>query len=612
MSAIATAEPVDELVFPAIEDCAAIGNLETVALVANTGTIEFFSYPNFDSPTVFAALLDRKAGHFVVAPEDLPAGRQRYHDDTNVLVTRFETPDGVLEVTDFMPVGGEDAQNQLVRIARCREGRVKLVARCKPSFNYGHGRTVARRTSSRSVVFEDGTDNLPLRLAADRPLTLEDGVAGLDATLTAGEAVIFNLVCDNFGEDLVSCGKVEAALAATLDWWRSWVGLSSYKGRWRERVMRSALALKLMFSETHGSIVAAPTFGLPEAIGGERNWDYRYCWVRDSAFTVYAMLSLGFTEEAANYRKWMRARFAEDDHGRLQLMYRLDGTTDGLEERELSYLSGYRGSVPVRVGNAAHTQTQLDIYGEVVDTLYLAHRHLGGTTEETFEILARVIDHVCATWEEPGSGLWEMRGAPQHFLDGRLLSWVAVDRALRLCEQTGLTPRPYWHDTLERIRTSLETEFFNPRIGAFTQVKGGSLVDSVALLIPLVRFLPPTDPRVISTLKVIEERLVTGPFVRRYQKVHVSVEGVDGPPEGAFVACSFWYIENLARAGRVGEAAGLFEEMLAYASPTGLYAEEIAPDGSHLGNSPQALSHLAMISAAVALDEAIEFGGQPF
>ncbi len=402
------------------------------------------------------------------------------------------------------------------------------------------------------------------------------------------------------------------ALASTVAKWREWAGRSTYDGLYRDEVIRSALALKLMFSARHGSIVAAPTFGLPEAIGGGRNFDYRYCWVRDSAFTVYAMLRLGFQEEADHYRDWIGARMEECENGALQLMYRLDGATDGMDEETLPHLPGYRGSEPVRIGNAAFRQTQTDIYGEIIDSLYIAHKEIGTLSECGWAALARTVDYACRNWRTPGAGIWEMRGTEDLFIDAVLMTWVATDRAIRLADKTGNAPNPEWEKTREETRATLLEEFFDEEIGAFTQRPGSGTVDAVTLLMPLVKFLPTTDPRFRSTMDAIGRRLVNGPLVHRYEPEAGEDDGFDGPPEGAFVTCSFWWIECLARSSRVDEAKRLFEEMLAHASPTGIYSEELGEDGTHLGNTPQALSHLAMISAAIAIDRATRNGGEPF
>jgi GH15 family glucan-1,4-alpha-glucosidase len=610
-----TATPAPDVAgdpFPAIGDYGAVGNLETVALIATNGAVEYLPYPQFDAETLFAAMLDRHAGRFRVCPDFAETGTQRYLADTNVLVTRFAAQGKVVEVTDFMPVGSPARANQLVRIVECRTGEATITACCSPRFDYARGETRARLRPDGAAVFDGDGGRWPVRLVADAPLRLEGSEAWLTARLREGERIVLNLVCDNAETDLLSAGEVDDALADTARFWRGWIASATWTGRWRDAVMRSALALKLMVSDRNGSLVAAPTFGLPEAIGEHRNWDYRYCWIRDSAFTIYALLRVGLTGEADRYRAWVADRLAGCGDGSLRLMYRLDGGTEGLRERTLDHLSGYRGSRPVRIGNDAFRQTQLDIYGEMVDSLYLAHKYLGGATHELFEQLRLVVDYVCANWRRPGSGIWEMRGEPQEFIDARIMSWVTVDRAIRLAHKTSFQVPGHWPQQRQAIARSVHEDFWNPDIGAFTQVKGGDRVDAVALLMPLLKFCPPDDPRFCSTMDVIEARLVNGAFVRRYEPPDDSIEGIEGDREGCFVACSFWWIECLARCGRTGEAVARMEQMLDHASPLGLFSEEIDFDGTHLGNTPQALSHLALISAAVAVNRSIDNGGQQF
>ncbi|WMS40793.1 glycoside hydrolase family 15 protein [Acuticoccus sp. MNP-M23] len=597
--------------FPAIADYGVIGNLETVAYIANTGAVEFFAYPNFDSPTIFAAMLGREAGAFTLRNDIAPTGTQQYLPDTNVLVTRFDDGARVLEVTDFMPLGGRNASNQLVRIVTCHKGEVRVNAVCAPRPDYGRLTPELSRDESGTTLFtaERGP---ALHLGSSAPVTFQDGAASLSETLGPGQSLVLSLICDGMDAEPVTPAHAEDALADTIAAWREWAAKSTYTGVWRDAVTRSALALKLMFSAKHGSIVAAPTFGLPEAIGGTRNFDYRYCWVRDSAFTVYAMLRLGFREEAENYRGWIGARMEECDEGALQLMYRLDGSTDGLDEETLGHLQGYRGSTPVRIGNAAFSQTQIDIYGEIVDSLYITHKELGTLSDGGWAALARSVDYVCANWRTPGAGIWEMRDTSDLFIDAVLMTWVATDRAIRLADKTGNAPNPKWAETRDETRQCLLTEFWDETAGTFTQRPGSGTVDAVTLMMPLVKFLPTTDPRFRRTMDTIEARLVDGPLVRRYETEAAADDGFEGPAEGAFVTCSFWWIECLARSSRVDEAKALFEKMLGHASPAGLYSEELGPDGLHLGNTPQALSHLAMISAAIALDRAMTNGGKPF
>lgn len=599
--------------FPRIEDYGVIGNLHTVALVANTGAIEFFAYPHFDSPTLFTATLDRSVGGaFTLTADGVRHASQRYEEATNVLVTRLETHSGILEITDFMPVGRAAATNQLVRCARCVSGTVAVSSTCRPVFDDGRVTAHAVNEDPCRVGFNGKDVGFPVRLVASQPLEAGDGAATLFTRLEAGDHVTLNLVCENAQSDLLSDDHVEEALADTLAFWREWIGGCRYDGPWCDHVHRSALVLKLLFAKAHGSIVAAPTYGLPEVIGGARNWDYRYCWLRDSAFTIYAMLRLGFTDEAAGYRDWINARLAERSDGYLNLLYRVDGSVDGLEERTLDHLSGYKDSRPVRVGNAAFHQTQLDIYGEVIDSLYLSAKHLEAINEDSYAAIGDIATYVCKNWQNTGSGMWEMRGPPRQFIDARLFCWVALDRAIRLAGKLGRGVPENWPRHREQIAHSIHTHFWNDEIGAFTQTPDAKVMDAVVLLMPMVKFISPVDERFRSTVRRVEKTLVDGCFVRRYADVPAGQEGLDGPPEGAFTTCSFWYIEVLARSGRVDEASALMDDILAHASPLGLFAEELASNGIHLGNTPQALPHLALISAATAIVRAQESGGEPF
>ncbi|WP_274611088.1 glycoside hydrolase family 15 protein [Rhodovibrio sodomensis] len=427
-------------------------------------------------------------------------------------------------------------------------------------------------------------------------------------TLRAGEQAAF-LLTDAAVEPPVPCDP--HALAGERDgttaFWRAWLGQIVYRGRWQESVRRSALVLKLLTSRRHGAIAAAGTFGLPEAIGGGRNWDYRYCWIRDSAFSVYAFLRLGFTDEAHAYMDWIQGRFRDCGHcGTLDVLYTLDGRGEP-NETELTHLEGYRGSRPVRVGNAAHAQLQLDIYGELLDALYLADKHVHPVPHDTWVNVQRAVEHVAANWQRSDAGIWEVRGGPRAFLHSRLMCWVALDRGLRLATRESLpAPVDRWRAVRDEIYESIFCEFWDPRLGAFVQSAGSKTVDAAALMMPLVRFISPVDPKWLSTLDVIGWRLANDALLHRYDDTEP--EGLDGSQEGHFTMCSFWYVECLARAGRVDEAHLLFDKMLSYANHLGLFAEELGIDGCHLGNFPQAFTHLALISAASALER---FGGEP-
>jgi GH15 family glucan-1,4-alpha-glucosidase len=395
--------------------------------------------------------------------------------------------------------------------------------------------------------------------------------------------------------------QLEDEFQKTSDYWRDWITQSNYKGRWREMVNRSALLLKLLTDRDYGSIVAAPTFGLPESIGGSRNWDYRYTWLRDSSFTLYAMMRLGFLEEAAQFQRWIHDRLNYDSpQGPLQVLYRIDGTHE-TPEKTLDNLRGYKDSRPVRIGNAAWKQLQLDIYGEFLDSVYLAAKYGDGLSIEDWENVKRMLRWLADNWNQPDDGIWEVRGGRKEFLHSRLMCWVAFDRAVRLGAKRSLTgPFGWMEQTRDEIANDIHTNFWDEELQSFVQYKGAKVVDAAILLMPMMRFISPTDPKWLSTLKRIEDELTVDTFVSRYKYV----EGFDGlkGDEGSFTACCFWFIEALARSHETAKARLLFEKMLGYANHLGLYSEELGPSGQHLGNFPQALTHLALISAATYLD----------
>lgn len=588
--------------FPAIEDHGVIGDLHTVALVALDGTIDFFCYPHFDSPTLFAALLDPdKGGYFRIAPTDeCVRRRQLYLPNTNILITRFATVDGIAEVVDFMPA---DGSSRLIRRICGVRGRLVLDLRCAPRFAYGKD-VPALQPVDDGVLFY-GNDSA-LRLSASIPLAIADNAAQAQVELAAGDRIDVMLAPAD-AEPLDSAGY-ERVFSDTARFWRNWVTHSTYTGRWREIVQRSALVLKLLTSKKYGSIAAAATFGLPEAVGGTRNWDYRYCWLRDSAFTLYALMRLGFVGEATAFINWLFGRMAGcHQDGTLQIMYGLDGRAD-LEEIELDHLRGYQDSRPVRVGNGAYDQLQLDIYGELMDAVYIAGKSAGMIYKAGWRQLTRTIDWVCHNWREPDRGIWEIRGDSKPFLSSRLMCWVAVDRALRLASKQSL-PAPFarWEQVRNDIHDSILDDFWDSELAAFVQYQGAKTLDASVLLMPLVKFINPTDPRWLKTLERVGERLTNDCLVKRYATGGLG-DGLDGD-EGAFTTCSFWYVECLARAGQIDRAHLLFEKMLSYANHLGLYAEELDPAGGHLSNFPQALTHLSLISAATYLDRALDGDG---
>jgi GH15 family glucan-1,4-alpha-glucosidase len=583
-----------------------IGDLHSIALVGTDARIDWYCCPRFDSPSVFGGILDRERGGFYrIAPateEWVP--KQLYIPDTNVLITRFLSPGGVAEVQDFMPIqsGASAHRHRLIRRALGVRGEMRFRVEVQPRFNYG-------RDEHRTIFHDNGVVFLSpgLTLALETSISLEHQGAGAggEFTLRPGDTVtfVFEQVPENYVPRSYSEGETGEAFDQTVDYWRRWLSQSRYQGRWREMINRSALTLKLMTYKPTGGIVAAPTASLPEHLGGERNWDYRYTWIRDAAFSLYALLLLGFTEEAASFMDWLRERFREPrptEAGPLQIMYGIDGRAD-LEEEILGHLEGYRGSAPVRIGNGAATQLQLDIYGELVDSVYLYNKHASFISHAAWTDLTRIVDWVCDHWDQADEGIWEVRGGRQDFTYSRLMSWVAIERAVRIALRRGLpSDLGRWQAERDRIYHQIMTRGWNEERQAFVQSFGADVLDASVLVMPLVKFIAPTDPQWLSTLDAISSTLVSDSLVYRYD-VEASPDGLEGE-EGTFSICTFWYVEALARAGRVEEARLAFEKMLTYANHLGLYAEQIGLTGEALGNFPQAFTHLALISAGHHLD----------
>ena len=594
-----------------IEDHAVIGDLHTVALVAVDGTISFLCAPSFDSPSVFASLLDpARGGHFELAAAfDEPTHKQLYIPDTNVLLTRFLDESGVAEVSDFMPVADAGVPHHIVRRAKAVRGDVGFVMRCAPRLDYGRAKHTVERTSE-GIVFSPGS-GVALRLRASVPVEIESGDATARFVLPAGEAASFVLefLADQHETPGSSPDYVPEAFKATTNFWRAWAGRASYRGRWREMVMRSALTLKLLTSQRHGSIVAAPTFGLPERIGGSRNWDYRYTWIRDASFTLYGLMRLGYTDEAAAFIRWVEDRCAElEPDGSLQVMYGIDGRHE-LPEEELHHLDGYMGSRPVRIGNGAVHHLQLDIYGELLDAIYLYDKYGAPISFDLWANVRRLIDWVCANWRRPDESIWEVRGERREFLYSRVMCWVAIDRAIRIAVRRSLPEsHAHWYAQRDAIHEDILARFWDPERKAFVQSPGSRAVDASALLMPLIRFISPTDPRWLSTLAAIDQSLVADSLVFRYRIDDAFSDGLP-PGEGTFSMCSFWYVECLSRKGDVLQARHFMEKMLGYATHVGLYGEQLGPRTQHLGNFPQAFTHLALISAAFDLDRRLSAAG---
>jgi GH15 family glucan-1,4-alpha-glucosidase len=588
-----------------IESHGIIGNLRTAALIGLDGAIDFLCWARFDSPSIFASLLDdERGGSFELVPMlEGARHRQLYLPDTNVLLTRFLSSDGVAEISDFMSLGDLDAGSRIVRRVKAVRGTIHVRMRCMPRFDYA--RLDPEIHAEAGAVIFAGSNKLVLRLRASVPLDVSKGAALAEFDLAAGESASFILEDASSGDSISGNPEyVSAAFKETSDYWRRWVQRSNYRGRWRDIVNRSALVLKLLTSSEHGSIIAALTFGLPEEIGGVRNWDYRYTWLRDASFTVYAFLRLGHAEEANAFERWLGERqFRCGSDGTLHLMYALDGRGE-LTETELPHLRGYRGSAPVRIGNAALGQLQLDIYGELMDALYLSDKYGEQVSWETWLGVMRSMKWLTDNWKRPDEGVWEVRGGRREFLYSRLMCWVAFDRAIRLARKRSLpSPLVEWIETRDAIWQEIHTDFWDSQQGSFVQSKGSTALDASCLLMPLVRFVSPTDPRWLSTLKAVGDRLVDDSLVYRYSS-EAGIDGLRGG-EGTFNMCSFWYVECLARAGDLKQARFLFEKMLGYANHVGLFSEELGPAGEHLGNFPQAFTHLSLISSAYYLDRAL-------
>jgi GH15 family glucan-1,4-alpha-glucosidase len=612
--------------YPEISDHGLIGDLQTAALVSTDGTIDWFCWPRFDSPSIFASLLDAdKGGYFRIAPEASGcSSRQLYFPNTAMLITRFMTEDGVGEVTDFMPIAAMQAtdQHQLVRLIRVVRGSMKFVVDLKPRFDYGRAKHTMEITEN-GYVFRSGQSHFTLNPTGDRDLSVgqHDGHSierlgdDLRMTITLKEGESAGTVLETMGGPprRISRSEMDKLTGDTTAFWRNWVGQSTYRGRWREIVTRSAMTLKLMTYAPTGALVAAPTAGLPELVGGERNWDYRYTWIRDASFSVYALLGLGYAGEAAAFGQWVRDRVVEQSKNGgsngaspLRIMYRVDGSSD-LTEETLDHFEGWRGSQPVRIGNGAAGQLQLDIYGESLDAIAKIDSQGLQLAYQGWHAIAGTIDWLCDHWDQPDEGVWETRGGRKDFTYGRMQSWVALDRAIRLAEGRG---RPAdinrWRAERDRIYDQVMTKGWNADRMAFTQHYDTEVLDSSLLMMPLMGFVAPFDPMWLSTLNAMTSELVSDSLVYRYNP-SASPDGLAGS-EGTFSLCTFWYVDALARSGRLADAELVFEKMHTYANHLGLYSEEISVTGEQLGNFPQAFSHLSLINAAINLDYQLDHG----
>jgi GH15 family glucan-1,4-alpha-glucosidase len=606
--------------YPEISDHGLIGDLQTAALVTTDGCVDWFCLPRFDSPSVFASLLDADKGGMCQIAPDRPdyVSKQLYLPDSAVLVTRFMTPDGVGEVHDFMPVtdGRPTDRHRLVRKVKVVRGSMKFRMRIEPRFNYG-------RSAHKVDYCENGgvfhTDDLELsvhrivpggRAPSDTGLVIEQDGRAVHWAGTLREGEIGGMVLESMGgmpQRLVPPEEAQALADETARFWRDWLQRSTYRGRWREMVSRSSMTLKLMTYAPTGAPVAAVTAGLPEQVGGERNWDYRYTWLRDASFSIRALLGLGYLEEASTFGLWLRDRATEqagDGSAPLQIMYRVDGTSD-LAEETLGHLEGWRGSRPVRIGNGAADQLQLDIYGEAMDAVALADARTAQIAHEGWMAIAKIADWLCDHWDQPDEGIWETRGGRKNFTYGRFQSWVTLDRAVRTATRRGKPANlARWTAARDKIYNQVMERGWNPKVGAFTQHYGTEVLDSSLLMMPLMGFISPSDPIWLSTMDAMERELVSDSLVYRYNP-EASPDGLGGA-EGTFSLCTFWYVDALARSGRLDDARLTFEKMQTYANHLGLFSEEISSTGEQLGNFPQAFTHLSLINAAINLDYQME------
>jgi GH15 family glucan-1,4-alpha-glucosidase len=606
-----------------IENYGIIGNMRTVALVGMNGSIDWYCCPHFDSPSIFGALLDdEKGGRFQISPvgEDVRY-KQFYWPSTNILITRFLLRDGIVELEDFMPVGlppDSPWYHHLFRRVRCVKGVVRMSLVCAPAFDYG-------RKAHELALQPDGvffkSSGLSVILSAAVPLERgEQGSVTAEFLLEESKSEAFLLSIDA-GDCAGGCTplqehEAEELFQGTVKFWQRWLSACTYRGRWREQVQRSALALKLLTFEPTGAIVAAPTTSVPEVIGGNRNWDYRYTWLRDAAFTIYGFLRIGFRAEAAGFMNWIDSYASKHISPELPLpvLFTIHGDSE-VGEKVLEHWEGYRASRPVRIGNAASSQLQLDLYGELMDGFYLYNKYVSPISYDMWVRIRERLDWICERWRSPDAGIWEMRNREEHFVYSKVMNWVALDRGVRLAEKRAFpADRAKWIRERDEIYEEVMARGWNEKRRAFTQFYGSDDLDASLLIMPLVFFLAPNDPRMLNTLSAIlrsprEAGLVSDSLVYRYPP-QTRIDGLPGE-EGTFNMCSFWLVEALTRAGQVlpetlDQARLLFERMLGYANHLGLYAEQTGPQGEALGNFPQAFTHLGLISAAFNLDRMLD------
>ncbi|MBX5463768.1 MAG: glycoside hydrolase family 15 protein [Steroidobacteraceae bacterium] len=582
-----------------IEDYALIGDGHSAALVSRDGSVDWLCWPRFDSGACFAALLGTpEHGRWLITTREPPrAVSRRYMPNTLILETTLETPGGTVQLVDFMPRHQDGSS--LIRIVRCTEGRVALRTELIIRFDYGS--IIPWVTQTRGTVNElravAGPDMLTLRTTVR--LRGHDSRTVGEFVLEAGTEVSFVLTYGSSHLPPVKAPDVQRALSETRAFWQTWAGTCQLEGPWRSAVVRSLITLKALIYQPTGGIVAAPTTSLPERIHGERNWDYRFCWLRDATFTLLSLMDAGYLEEAERWRMWL-IRALAGAPGQAQIMYGVGGERR-LTELELSWLPGYEGSSPVRIGNAAAAQLQLDVYGEVADALQ--HARLGGLCLRTegWAVQRALTEHVETIWNQPDEGIWEVRGPRQHFTHSKVMAWVALDRAIKAVEKHNLAgPVERWRNVRERIHAEVCAQGFNSKLGSFVQAYGSNQLDASLLMIPLVGFLPPGDPRVRGTVEAVGKHLIVDGLVHRYNTTQTD-DGLP-PGEGAFLACTFWYVDNLALCGRWPEARELFEHLLTLRNDVGLLAEQYDPAARRqLGNFPQAFSHVSLVDSAYNL-----------
>ena len=584
----------------AIEDYALIGDCTTAALVGRNGSIDWLCWPRFDSNACFAALLGTSEhGRWRIGPAD-PAPRvsRAYRDGTMVLETVFDTADGRVALIDFMPVNQSDSS--IIRLVEGRRGKVAMRSHLTLRFDYGATVPWVTRLEGGSGVSAIAG---PSRVVLRSPVALqgEDFATVAEFDVVEGECVPFVLTHGLSHLPAPAAVDWQAALRETEEFWCGWTARSSYKGHWREPVQRSLLTLKALTYAQTGGIVAAPTTSLPEQIGGQRNWDYRYCWLRDATLTLMAFMSAGYIEEAQAWRAWLQRSVAGSPN-QIQIMYGLSGERQ-LIEWEVPWLPGYQGAAPVRIGNAAAGQLQLDVYGEMIDALYQSRQHVLSSVASAWAQQQKLIEHLERIWQQPDDGIWEVRGGRRHFTYSKIMAWVALDRTVRDAERFKLqAPMERWRQVRDQMHAMICEHGFDSSRNTFTQSFGGNELDASLLMIPIVGFLPPDDPRVLGTVAAIERELMVDGLVLRYR----TTSDVDGlpPGEGVFLPCSFWLADNYALQNRDAEARALFERLLSLRNDVGLLSEEYDPQAKRqVGNFPQAFSHLALIGTALNLHD---------